>query len=86
MAYPTNVLHFANECGYKNHPAVSPKAIPDWFIRLLTDEGDTVLDPFAGSGKTLVIALGLSRNAIGIDTELEYNNLMEKAVGLHEYA
>ncbi len=86
LAYPTNVLHFATECGNKGHPATFPKAIPDWFIRLFTDKGDTVLDPFAGSGTTLIVALGLGRNATGIDTELEYCDLMKKAVGLHEHA
>ena len=86
MAYPTNVLHFATECGNKGHPAAFPKAIPDWFIRLFTDEGDTVLDPFAGSGTTLVAAADLSRDAIGIDTEQEYCNLMKEAIGLYEYA
>ena len=86
LAYPTNVLHFATECGDKEHPAAFPKAIPDWFIRLFTDEGDTVLDPFAGSGTTLVAALDLRRNAIGIDTEQEYCSLMKKEVGLYEFA
>ena len=80
MAYPTNVLNFATECGFKGHPATFPKAIPDWFIRLFTDRGDTVLDPFAGSGTTLVAALELGRNAIGVDTEKEYCEAMQEAV------
>ena len=42
MAYPTNVLHMATECGYQNHPATFPVSLPSWFIRLFTDEGDTV--------------------------------------------
>ena len=46
-AYPTNVLHMAAECGHKNHPAVFPASLPDWFIRLFTDPLDVVLDPFA---------------------------------------
>ena len=86
MAYPTNVLNLATECGSKGHPAAFPKAIPDWFIRLFTDEGDIVLDPFAGSGTTLVAAVDLNRNAIGIDTEREYYNLMKKGVDLYEHA
>jgi len=72
MAYPTNVLHMATECGNKNHPAAFPLSLPDWFIRLLTDEGDMVLDPFAGSGTTLVAARKLHRKAIGIDISNEY--------------
>ena len=82
MAYPTNVLHMATECGFKGHPATFPKALPSWFIELFTDEGDTVLDPFAGSGTALVAALELGRNAIGIDTEPDYCVAMREVLGV----
>ena len=72
LAYPTNVLHLATECGNKNHSAAFPKALPEWFIKLFTDEGDWVLDPFAGSGTTLEVAKNLRRNAVGIDVLPEY--------------
>lgn len=72
MAYPTNVLHLATECGNKNHSAAFPKALPEWFIRLFTDEGDWILDPFAGSGTSIEVAKGLRRNAIGIEILPEY--------------
>ena len=71
-AYPTNVLHMATECGNQRHSAAFPQALPEWFIRLFTDEGDWVLDPFAGSGTTLQAALTLCRNSVGIDTRQEY--------------
>lgn len=67
MAYPTNVLHMATESGNKGHSAAFPEVLPDWFIRLFTDEGDTVLDPFAGSGTTLVAALKRGRSAVGVE-------------------
>ena len=82
MAYPTNVLHLATECAGKGHPAAFPLALPAWFIRLFTDENDTVLDPFAGSGTTLVAARGLGRKSIGIDTDAHYCQMMRDAVGL----
>lgn len=75
-AYPSNVLHLATECGYKGHPAAFPVSLPSWFIRLFTDPGDTVLDPFAGSGTTLVAASRLGRECIGVDTIQEYCDLM----------
>ena len=73
-AYPTNVLHLATECGNKNHSAVFPEALPEWFIKLFTKEGDTVLDPFLGSGTTSRVAKRLSRNSIGIELSKEYYN------------
>ena len=82
MAYPTNVLHLSTECGYNGHPAAFPLALPDWFIRLFTDSGDWVLDPFAGSGTTLVAAKKLERNSIGIDISKEYCATMRERVGL----
>jgi len=67
MAYPTNVLYLSPETTNKGHSAVFPIGIPEWFIQLFTTEGDTVLDPFVGSGTTLVAAWQLKRNYIGID-------------------
>lgn len=71
-AYPSNVLHLATECGNKNHSAAFPYELPAWFIRLFSNEGDWVLDPFMGSATTLRAATDLGRNAIGIDTVVEY--------------
>ena len=72
MAYPTNVLHLATECGNKRHSAAFPRAIPEWFIKLFTDEGDVVLDPFVGSGTTSEVAQSLRRHSIGIEILEEY--------------
>ena len=72
LVYPTNVLHLATECGNKRHSAAYPEALPEWFIRLFTKRGDTVLDPFLGSGTTAAVAKRLGRNAIGIEIMSEY--------------
>lgn len=74
--YPTNVLHLSTECGNKNHSATFPETLPSWFIQLFTKEFDTVLDPFAGSGTTLIASSKLKRKSIGIDINKEYINLM----------
>ena len=79
MVYPTNVLHGATECGNRNHSAVFPYWLPEWFIDLFTDPGDTVLDPFMGSGTTAFAALDKGRNVIGIEMhEPYYNELKER--------
>jgi len=80
MAYPTNVLHMATECGNKNHSAAFPKALPEWFIKLFTDEGDFVLDPFAGSGTTLQVAKDMHRNSIGIEMLPEYCEIAREKI------
>lgn len=78
LAYPDNVLHFATECGNKNHSAAFPKALPAWFIQLFTEPDDWVLDPFTGSGTTNLVARNLGRNSVGIDTQLEYVKLAKQ--------
>lgn len=70
--YPSNVLHMATECYNRQHSAVFPVALPEWFIKLFTREGDLVLDPFNGSGTTCVAAQRLGRNYIGIDINPDY--------------
>jgi DNA modification methylase len=72
LAYPSNVLHLATECGNKNHSAAFPKALPQWFIKLFTNEGDWILDPFVGSGTTSVAARELGRNSLGIEIKEDY--------------
>jgi DNA modification methylase len=74
-AYPTNVLHLATECGNKNHSAAFPRELPSWFIKLFTEKGDVVLDPFAGSGTTCRAAKSLERNYVGIEIKPEYHQL-----------
>jgi site-specific DNA-methyltransferase (adenine-specific) len=74
-AYPTNVLYLATECGNKNHSAVFPEMLPEWFVKLFTKEGDWVLDPFLGSGTTCRVAQRLVRNSIGIEIQNTYYNL-----------
>lgn len=80
MAYPTNVLHIATETGNKNHSAAFPRALPEWFIKLFTQEGDWVLDPFVGSGTTCEVAQKLRRNSVGIDIIPEYVEMARKRV------
>jgi DNA modification methylase len=76
--YPGNVLHLSTECGNKNHSAAFPVALPAWFIKLFTKEGDIVLDPFAGSGTTGVACKQLNRKYVLIDTIKDYKKKAEE--------
>jgi len=77
LVYPDNVLHLATECNNKNHSAAFPDALPEWFIKLFTNEGDTVLDPFMGSGTTIVVAKRMGRSSIGIDIVPEFVEMVK---------
>jgi len=60
------------------HPAVFPISLPARCIKLFTHVGELVLDPFVGSGTTLVAARDLNRNAIGFDLKKEYIDVTKK--------
>ena len=53
-----------------------------WLIRLVTPPGGTVLDPFAGSGSTLVAAKREGFNFVGIELEEEYIPIIEARTGI----
>jgi site-specific DNA-methyltransferase (adenine-specific)/site-specific DNA-methyltransferase (cytosine-N4-specific) len=78
MVYPSNVLHLSTECSNTGHSAAFPDELPAWFIKLFTQPGDTVLDPFLGSGTTCRVAQDMGRNSIGIELREEYLNLARK--------
>ncbi len=56
----------------KHHPAPFPLEIPLRLVKMFSFVGDTVLDPFCGSGTTMVAALRTGRNSIGVEIEPEY--------------
>lgn len=67
--------HYLTMCkkqGIKPHPARFPLALPQFFIEFLTDEGDKVLDPFAGSNVTGEAAEHLKRKWLGFELNREY--------------
>jgi len=80
IVYPTNVIHMATECSNRAHSATFPVDLPMWFIKLFTQSGDLVLDPFMGSGTTALAATGLGRNYVGIDISEEYVKLAGERV------
>ena len=55
-----------------SHPAAYPVPLAEWMLKLVSVEGDTILDPFSGSGTTGIAAVNNGRKYIGIDNSLEY--------------
>ena len=64
---PDNVLYGSPVAHNTGHSAAYPEWLPEWFIKLFTDEGDVVLDPFVGSGTTLRVAQRMGRQSIGVE-------------------
>ena len=69
----------------RNHPAPFPNNLAYRLIRMFSFWGDTVLDPFAGTGTTIIEAIDAERNSIGIEIDPTYCNLaarnIEHAIG-----
>ena len=63
------------------HPAPYPTALADRLVRMFSFAGDTVLDPFAGTGTTSVAAISAGRNSISIDIEPSYVAIARENIG-----
>jgi len=65
-----------------SHPTVKPLDLMEWLVRMVAREGQTVLDPFAGSGTTCKAAKDLGRTFIGIEQQAKYADIARARVGL----
>lgn len=81
MVRPSNVITLPTDTTNHEHPATFPVALPEFFIRLMTENGDSVLDPFCGSSSTGVACVRNNRNFIGIDISQKYVNLSKERLG-----
>ena len=75
-----NYFIIDNIIGNKLHPTQKPVELMKILIENSTDEGDTVLDPFAGSGSTLIAAIQSKRNYIGFEIDEEYYNITKQRI------
>jgi len=66
------------------HEAMFPEELPKRLIKMYTFVGDTVLDPFLGSGTTAKVALSLRRNAIGYEINERFLEIIKEKLGLKE--
>ena len=63
----SSYLRYCKEIGIKAHPARFPAALPEYFVRMVTDPGDLILDPFAGSCVTGEVAERLGRKWVCVE-------------------
>ncbi len=68
----------------EGHPAPFPEELPRRCIKLYSFPGDTILDPFAGSGTTLKVAKELGRNSIGYEINPRYTELIRDKLGVED--
>ena len=67
---------------YENHPTQKPESLLERIIKASSNEGDLILDPFAGSFTTSAVAVNLNRRAIGIDINEEYFRIGLRRTGI----
>lgn len=80
--YTTGGGHMTKDKVAYEHPAIFPEDLARDIIISWSNEGDLVLDPMAGSGTTLKIALELKRDYIGIEIAQEYADIIKKRLNL----
>ena len=81
VGYPKSVFDTpritSGNAEYVGHPTQKPLKLIETIVKMSTDENDWILDPFAGSGTTLVIAQQNNRNCIGIEINNDYVKIMK---------
>jgi len=82
--------YFAGHWGFGgekqiNHEAMFPEELPKRLIKMYSFIGDTVLDPFVGSGTTVKVALELKRNAIGYEINEDFLEIIKEKIGIKKF-
>ena len=84
LGYRFNIWNISEVKNNKTgHPAVFPVTIAEDHIKTWTNPGQTVMDPFMGSGTTGVAAKNLNRSFIGIEKDKEYFEIAKKRIENH---
>lgn len=79
LYHPRSVLYF-NHQGKSLHPTQKPLDLMEWLVRTYSNRNDVILEPFAGSGSTIIAALLNSRKCIAIEQSEEYCEIIAKRI------
>lgn len=85
--YKTPVLKYASESGgaFKRiHPTQKPVKLIEALIKVHSNKGDVILDPFMGSGATAIAALNTSRQFIGFEVDSHYHHLASERIDAYQ--
>jgi DNA modification methylase len=86
LSRPSNVINVNNVTNQftdkQHHPATFPEKLVEFFVKSFTNEGDLILDPFAGSGTTGIACKNNNRNYILFEKEENYVQLIQKRLFL----
>lgn len=77
---PDTLFQRKTDKNKNNHPCAKPDNVMRWIIERTTRQGDTILDPFMGSGTTGVACVQTGRKFIGIEISDEYYNIAKKRI------
>jgi ParB/RepB/Spo0J family partition protein len=83
MSYVNGVWKIEPVRNTDGHPCMYPDELVNRLVRMFSYVGDTVLDPFLGSGTTVKVARDLERMGIGYERELKYKPVIMKKLGLN---
>ena len=82
---PTDVWYFdrvnnmtKKKMGLEDHPCIYPSSMIERIIKMSSNKGDWIIDPFLGSGTTSVVAKKLERNSIGFEVDRKFEALIKK--------
>lgn len=80
VARPSNVIEVKSETGQGTHSAPFPRALVEFFLKAFSDPGDSVFDPFMGSGTTMAAAALLNRTGYGCEISPAYCDVIVRRV------
>jgi DNA modification methylase len=78
LYHPRSILRFNNRQGKSLHPTQKPLDLMEWLIRTYSNRFETILEPFAGSGSTVIAAARNGRRCIAVEQSEEYCEIIAK--------